>query len=43
MWAIQGLRESGAPDDAYPTIESEWFHPLVVGLWDGEAREHPDL
>jgi hypothetical protein len=45
VWAIQGLRESGAPDEAYPTltVESEWFDPLVVGMWDGEAREHPDF
>ena len=45
MWAIQGLRESGVPDEAYPTltVESEWFEPLLVGTWDGETREHPDF
>jgi hypothetical protein len=45
VWAIRGLRKSGVPDEAYPTltVESEWFDPLLVGMWDGEAREHPDL
>jgi len=43
VWAIQGRREAGVPDEAYPTVtvEAEGFEPLVVGMWDGEAREHP--
>jgi hypothetical protein len=45
VWAIRGRRESGVPDEAYPTVtvEAEGFEPLVVGMWDGEAREHPDF
>jgi hypothetical protein len=45
VWAIQGRREAGVPDEAYPTVtvEAEGFEPLVVGMWDGEAREHPDF
>jgi hypothetical protein len=45
VWAIQGRREAGVPDEAYPTVtvEAEGFEPLVVGMWDAEAREHPDF
>jgi len=45
VWAIQGRREAGVPDEVYPTVtvEAEGFEPLVVGMWDGEAREHPDF
>jgi hypothetical protein len=45
VWAIQGGRASGVPDEAYPTItvEAEGFEPLVVAMWEGEAREHPDF
>jgi hypothetical protein len=45
VWSIRGQREAGAPDEAYPTltIEAEGFEPLVVGMWEGEAREHADL
>ena len=45
VWAIRGLRDSGVPDEIHPTltVESEWFDPLLVGMWGGEAREHPDF
>lgn len=45
VWSIRGQREAGVPDEAYPilTIEAEGFDPLVVGMWEGEARGHADL
>ena len=45
VWAIQGGRASGVPDEAYPTVtvEAEGFEPLVVAMWEGEAREHSDF
>jgi hypothetical protein len=45
VWAIQGEREIGVPDEAHPTVtvEAEGFEPLQVGMWLGEAREHPDF
>ena len=45
LWAIQGQRETGVPDEAYPviTIEAESFAPLSVGLWYGEALESADF
>jgi hypothetical protein len=45
VWAIQGQRESGVPDEAYPTVtvEAESFEPLSVSMWHGEALEHPDF
>jgi hypothetical protein len=45
VWAIQGQRETGVPDEVYPTVtvEVEGFAPLRVGMWDGEAWEHPDF
>jgi hypothetical protein len=41
--AIQGQRETGVPDEAYPTItvEAEGLEPLRVGMWYGEAVDHP--
>ena len=43
VWAIRGQRETGVPDEAYPTvtIEAEGFEALSVGMWHGEALEHP--
>lgn len=45
VWDIRGQREMGIPDEAYPnvTIAAEGFEPLHVGMWDGEAAEHPDF
>jgi hypothetical protein len=45
VWAIQGQRQVGVPDEAYPTVvvEAEGFEPLQVGMWQGEADEHPDF
>jgi hypothetical protein len=45
VWAIQGQRETGVPDEAYPTIivEAEGFDPLEVGMWQGEALEYADF
>jgi hypothetical protein len=45
VWAIHGQRESGVPDEAYPTVvvEAEGFEPLQVGMWQGEAQDHPDF
>ena len=45
VWAIQGQRETGVPDEAYPTItvEAEGFEPLSTGMWHGEALDHPDF
>lgn len=45
VWAIQGRREVGVPDEAYPivTVEVEGFEPLRVGMWHGEALEHSDF
>jgi hypothetical protein len=45
VWAIEGQRETGASDEAYPlvTIEAQGFEPLQVGMWQAEAREHPDF
>ena len=45
LWSIHSQRDSGVPDEAYPTItvEAEGFEPLVVGMWDGEAESHPDF
>ena len=45
VWTIRGQREHGVPDEAYPTIrvQAEGFEPLQVGMWQGEALEHPDF
>jgi len=45
LWNIQGQRETGVPDEAYPivAVEAEGFEPLSVGMWFGEAQEHPDF
>jgi len=45
VWAIRGRRETGLPDEAYPTVvvEAEGFEPLQVGMWAGEAGENADL
>jgi hypothetical protein len=45
FWSIRGQRQSGVPDEAYPTVvvEAEGFEALEVAMWDGEAREHPDF
>lgn len=45
LWAIRGQRESGVPDEAYPTVtvEAEGFEALSVGMWQGEALEHADF
>jgi hypothetical protein len=45
IWSIRGQRQSGVPDEAYPTVvvEAEGFEALKVAMWDGEAREHPDF
>jgi hypothetical protein len=45
VWAIEGQREIGIPDEAYPTVtvEAEGFEPLIVGMWHGEALEHADF
>lgn len=45
VWAVEGRRQAGVPDEAYPTItiEAEGFEPLVVGMWQGEARDHADF
>ena len=45
IWTIRGVRESGVPDEAYPTvtIEAEGFEALEVAMWAGEASEHPDF
>ncbi len=45
VWAIQGQRETGVPDEAYPTVtvEAESFEPLKIGMWYGEALDHADF
>jgi len=45
VWAIRGQRETGLPDEAYPTVivEAEGFDPLNVGMWQAEAQEHADF
>ena len=45
IWTIRGQRESGVPDEAYPTvtIEAEGFEALEVAMWEGEVSEHPDF
>ncbi len=45
VWTIKGLRGDGVPDEAHPmvTIEAQGFEPLQVGMWQGEARQHPDF
>jgi hypothetical protein len=45
VWAIRGQRETGVPDEAYPTatIEAEGFEPLSIGMWQGEALDHADF
>jgi hypothetical protein len=45
IWAIRGERETGIPDEARPnvTITAEGFEPVTIGMWDGEAAEHPDF
>jgi hypothetical protein len=45
LWAVQGQRETGVPDEAYPTVtvEAEGFEALSVGMWHGEALEHADF
>jgi hypothetical protein len=45
VWAIQGRRQEGVPDEAYPTVvvEAESFAPVQVGMWQGEAQEHADF
>jgi hypothetical protein len=45
LWTIRGQRESGVPDEAYPTVtvQAEGFPPLSVGMWYGEALAHPDF
>lgn len=43
IWAIRGQRETGVPDEAYPTVrvEVEGFDAVEAGMWLGEAQEHP--
>lgn len=43
VWDIRGVREEGIPDEAYPnvTISAEGYESFTVGMWDGEAAEHP--
>lgn len=43
VWAIRGQRETGVPDEAYPTVtvSAEGVEPLQVGMWHGEAQDHP--
>jgi hypothetical protein len=43
VWAVGGEREEGIPDEAYPnvTISAEGYESFTVGMWDGEAAEHP--
>jgi hypothetical protein len=45
IWAIRGQRETGVPDEAYPTVivEAEGFESLDVGMWQGEALERADF
>jgi hypothetical protein len=45
VWAIRGQRETGVPDEAYPTVtvRAQGFEPVTVGMWAGEARTHPDF
>jgi hypothetical protein len=45
VWAIRGQRETGVPDEAYPTItvQAEGFEALSVGMWYGEALDHPNF
>jgi hypothetical protein len=45
VWTIQGHRETGVPDEAYPmvTVEAESFEPLQIGMWHGEALDHADF
>jgi hypothetical protein len=45
VWTIRGQRETGVPDEAYPTVsvQAEGFEPLSVGMWHGEAVDHPDF
>lgn len=45
VWAIRGQRETGVPDEAYPTltVEVEGLSPLEVGMWHGEALDHPNF
>ncbi len=45
MWAVWGQRQTGVPDEAYPTVAVEvaGLEPLSVGMWYGEAIEHPDF
>lgn len=44
VWAVRGEREEGIPDEAYPnvTVSAVGYEPFTVGMWDGEAAEHPD-
>jgi hypothetical protein len=45
VWTIRGQRETGVPDEAYTTVsvQADGFEPLIVGMWHGEAVDHPDF
>jgi len=45
LWAIRGQRQIGVPDETYPTVTVEvaGLEPLSVGMWYGEAVDHPDF
>ena len=42
VWDIEGQRETGVPDEAYPvvTVRVADLEPLTVGMWHNEALEN---